>query len=46
MLMQIIYKIATNEASAIAFNQIMLSMGILALFSAPLIYLVRGIKNK
>ena len=46
MLMQIIYKIATNESSAIAFNQIMLSMGILALFSAPLIYLVRGIKNK
>ena len=28
MLMQILYKIATNEASAIAFNQIMLLMGI------------------
>ena len=46
MLMQILYKLATNEASAIAFNQIMLLMGILAFIAAPLIYLVRGLKKK
>ena len=46
MLMQILYKIATNEASAIAFNQIMLLMGVLAFIAAPLIYLVRGLKKK
>ena len=46
MLMQILYKLATNEASAIAFNQIMLLLGILAVLSAPLIYLVRGLKKK
>ena len=46
MLMQILYKIGTNEASAIAFNQIMLLMGVLAFIAAPLIYLVRGLKKK
>ena len=46
MLMQILYKIATNEASAVAFNQIMLLMGVLAFIAAPLIYLVRGLKKK
>ena len=46
MLMQILYKITTNEASAIAFNQIMLLMGVLAFIAAPLIYLVRGLKKK
>jgi DHA2 family multidrug resistance protein len=45
MLMQILYKLATNEASAIAFNQIMLLMGFLAFIAAPLIYLVRGLKK-
>ena len=45
MLMQILYKIATNEASAVAFNQIMLLMGVLAFIAAPLIYLVRGLKK-
>ena len=46
MLMQILYKLATNEASAIAFNQIMLLMAVLAFIAAPLIYLVRGLKKK
>ena len=46
MLMQILYKIGTNEASAIAFNQIMLLMGVLAFIAAPMIYFVRGLKKK
>jgi len=46
MFIQILYKLGITEASAIAFNQIMLFMGIIALIAAPLIYLVKGIKKE
>ena len=43
---EILYKIGIEEASAMAFNQIMLSMGIMALVISPLIFLVKGLKKK
>ena len=43
---EILYKIGIEEASAMAFNQIMLIMGIMALIVSPLIFLVKGLKKE
>jgi len=43
---EILYKIGIEEASAMAFNQIMLTMGIMALIISPLIFLVKGLKKE
>jgi len=43
---EILYKIGIEEASAMAFNQIMLTMGMIALVVSPLIFLVKGLQKK
>ncbi len=43
---EILYKIGIEEASAMAFNQIMLTMGIIALVASPLIFWVKGLKKE
>ena len=43
---EILYKIGIEEASAMAFNQIMLTMGIMALVISPLIFFVKGLKKE
>jgi len=42
---QIIYSVSVQESTVIAFNQVMLGMGILALCIAPLALLLRGIQK-
>lgn len=45
MTSEILHKIGIEEASAIAFNQIMIIMAIIALLVSPLIFWVKGLKN-
>ena len=42
---QIIYSVSVQESTVIAFNQVMLGMGILALCIAPLAFLLKGIQK-